>query len=649
VVATADAAEREVDLARAAIRTCDLDSAVEHLSAAIRGFTEAGLRRQAAMASARLGDLFATGMRNLTAGRAWFARAARLVADEPPCVEQGWVAVAAMGCDVDDPDELLGRAEFALGRARQFSDLNLETKALADAGLAHVQAGRVSEGMALLDEAMAIACGTADDVDAAGRAACSFLTACYFTADFERVGSWDVLLRKRGVIGMSPGSPLFLSNHCDSVQATALCELGRWGEAEALLTRANEDFVATMGTGSWHPAIALADLRIRQGRLVDAEMLLLGKDAYIQTLLPAARLHLARGDHALARATALRGLRAIRDDRVRSVELLTVVVEAALGSGDLDAARAASAELDARIGDLDVPAIRAKAGVVRGRVLAATGDVPRAITAIEDAVDRLDGTAALWLRGSLILELARLREHAGDLPGAVADAKAATAILGALDVTLQPLDLAVLNRLGGDCTSANRHEVAQTAVLTRDERSWVAACGGTSARLGNTKGLSYLAELIAHACVERHALDLVDRLEGTATADLAIDRRRLGDAGEVIDSKARSAYRHRVEALRADIDDALSAGNDTAALQDELDHLVAQLAQAFGLGGRSRRASSAAERARLNVTRALRSATARVADALPEPGRTLDRRLRTGIYCVYEPAASDEIRWIVHH
>jgi hypothetical protein len=117
----------------------------------------------------------------------------------------------------------------------------------------------------------------------------------------------------------------------------------------------------------------------------------------------------------------------------------------------------------------------------------------------------------------------------------------------------------------------------------------------------------------------------------------------------LIDRTARSAYRQGVEALRAEIDDALSAGNDTAALQDELDHLVAQLAQAFGLGGRSRRASSAAERARLNVTRALRSATARVADALPEPGRTLDRRLRTGIYCVYQPAASDEIRWIVHH
>lgn len=61
-------------------------------------------------------------------------------------------------------------------------------------------------------------------------------------------------------------------------------------------------------------------------------------------------------------------------------------------------------------------------------------------------------------------------------------------------------------------------------------------------------------------------------------------------------------------------------------------------AKAFGLGGRSRRASSASERARLNVTRALRTATAKLSEALPEAGRRLDRRLRTGLYCAYEPA-----------
>ena len=157
------------------------------------------------MASARLGEAFANRLGNVTAGRAWFTRAWRLIADEPPCLEQGWVAVAALGCDVDDPAHLLAAAQLALDRARRFGDVNLETKALADAGLAHVQAGRLAEGMALLDEAMALACGPADDLDTVSKSVCSFFTACYFAADFGRADSWTDLLRQRGCIG--PGSP----------------------------------------------------------------------------------------------------------------------------------------------------------------------------------------------------------------------------------------------------------------------------------------------------------------------------------------------------------------------------------------------------------------------------------------------------------
>ena len=134
-----------------------------------------------------------------------------------------------------------------------------------------------------------------------------------------------------------------------------------------------------------------------------------------------------------------------------------------------------------------------------------------------------------------------------------------------------------------------------------------------------------------------------------ASAGSGLDRRRLGDAGELLDARARSDYRHRIEVLRAEIDDALETGADERAevLQAELDQLVG-LARAFGLGGRSRKASSASERARLNVTRALRAATARLQEALPEAGTVLDRRVRTGIYCAYEPDDGDDVRWVVH-
>ncbi len=643
-------AERALDAADDAFARLDVDGVVAHLSAAVQGFTAGGQACQAAMACVRLGDTFATLMGNVTAARAWFARARRLVADRPPCLEQGWVAVAEMGCDVADPDELLAAAELALDRARRFGDLNLETKALADGGLAHVQAGRIDEGMALLDEAMALACGPTDDAGTAAKSVCSFFTACYFSADIERADTWTDLLRERGLIGLEPGGPVFLSSHCDRLQAQLLVELGRWGEAEAVLTRAQAEFAAVMHAPGWHPDIGLAELRVRQGRHADAEVLLLGKDQLLEALLPTARLHLARGDRDLARAAARRGLRSAGDDRLRAVELLAVLVEAELVAGDLGAARAAGERMAERVGGLDVPSLRARTADARARVSTAAGDLDGALDVLEPALDGLDPLRLPWLRASLLLHLARLREAAGDVAGAALDAKAAAALLDTLDVVLAPADTAVLRRLGLRSNGPGSTHPAvgpRTATLGRDGTWWVASCDGVSVRLRDTKGLRYLAELVADPGVERHTLDLVDRVEGVDPGGVV--RRRLGDAGPLVDAEARAAYRHRIEELRSEIDEAFAADQieRAEACQVELDLLVSQLAQAFGLGGRERRAASAAERARLNVTRALRAAITKVVEGLPGPGEVLDRRVRTGLYCAYEEAPEDAVRWIV--
>src|SRR5687767_9121224 len=100
----------------------DYDATITHYSAAIRLQTAAGDNRQAARSCARLGGVFAM-LGNKVAARPWFARAMRLVEMEPPCVEQGYAALASLGCDVGDPTLLVQRAELALDRARQFDDV----------------------------------------------------------------------------------------------------------------------------------------------------------------------------------------------------------------------------------------------------------------------------------------------------------------------------------------------------------------------------------------------------------------------------------------------------------------------------------------------------------------------------------------------
>jgi hypothetical protein len=637
-------AQRALELVDAAWAERDVPAIVAHLSAAVRGFTAAGDSRAAAMACVRLGDVYSNLMGNCTAGRAWFARARRLVGDQPPCVEQGWAAVAEMGCEVPDPDALLAGSELALERARQFGDVNLETKALADGGLALVQTGRLAEGMAMLDEAMALACGPADDTSTAAKSACSFFTACYVTGDFERAGVWTDLIANRGLMGTGTPTGAFLSGHCDTVRAALLVEMGRWGEAEAVLVQAKQAFERVVQAPSWHPDIALADLRTRQGRFTDAEQLLVGKDQLPDALLPQARLNLARGDHELARAAAQRGLRSMGDDRLRATELLLVLIDAELAAGDVHAAITACESLIARSSSLEVPTVLARSAGAHARAIAANGDVPGAIGVLEDAIRNVDPIRLAWIHANLLIELARQRDRAGDAAGARLDAAAAVAALRPLDVVVPAETTPLLDRLTG--RAVQPAPSAGVATLARDGKWWTVACGGARARMQDSKGLCYVADLIAHPGCERHALDLVDRVEGIDPGGL--DRRALGDAGALLDNKARTAYRHRIEALRSEADDAIEAGmlERAEAIQDELDQLVGQLAAAFGLGGRERRAASASEKARLNVTRAVRAAIAKLTEAIPEAGADLDRRVRTGLYCCYEPVDGG-LRWIV--
>src|SRR5437762_13519340 len=113
----------------------------------------------------------------------------------------------------------------------------------------------------------------------------------------------------------------------------------------------------------------------------------------------------------------------------------------------------------------------------------------------------------------------------------------------------------------------------------------------------------------------------------------------LGDAGEWLDDKAKATYRRRLSELREEVEAAKSRGRIEQAeeAEREIEVLVAELARATGLGGRDRRAASAAERARQSVTRTLKSAVHKIAGHLPELGRHLARSIKTGTYCCYTP------------
>ena len=110
----------------------------------------------------------------------------------------------------------------------------------------------------------------------------------------------------------------------------------------------------------------------------------------------------------------------------------------------------------------------------------------------------------------------------------------------------------------------------------------------------------------------------------------------------MLDDAAKDAYRRRL----AELDELIAEAerfNDigrASQLGVERDLLVDQLAQAVGLGGRDRRAVSVSERARVNVTRAIRSAIRRIGEVDRDAGHYLDATVVTGAYCVFDPQRS---------
>jgi tetratricopeptide (TPR) repeat protein len=192
-------------------------------------------------------------------------------------------------------------------------------------------------------------------------------------------------------------------------------------------------------------------------------------------------------------------------------------------------------------------------------------------------------------------------------------------------------------------------------VFAREGEYWTVVFDGRVSRLRDAKGLRYLDHLLRRPGEEVHALALVaavdapapDRRASAAAVAEGLAVAGLGDAGPVVDGAALAAYRRRFDELREELAeaDAFADGERASRAQDELDALAEQLTAGVGLGGRARRAGSAAERARLAVTKAIRSSLRKLYEVDPALANHLDGAVRTGTFCVYRPAPGFDVVW----
>ncbi len=195
-------------------------------------------------------------------------------------------------------------------------------------------------------------------------------------------------------------------------------------------------------------------------------------------------------------------------------------------------------------------------------------------------------------------------------------------------------------------------------ILRREGEVWTIEWNGKTSRLKDSKGLGYLAHLIRYPGQEFHVLDLVspgdyageqlgefsgDGEEATPPRSRGFDegyrQNAFGDAGEMLDARAKASYKKRVAELREEIAEARRLGQETRAqkAEDESDAITKELARATGLSGRDRRAAAITERARVNITRAIKSTIQRIAASNASMGKHLAKSIRTGTFCSYGP------------
>ena len=196
---------------------------------------------------------------------------------------------------------------------------------------------------------------------------------------------------------------------------------------------------------------------------------------------------------------------------------------------------------------------------------------------------------------------------------------------------------------------------ASSNIFRREGEYWSVAFEGDSFRLKDSKGLRYLAKLLARPGTEMFALDLVMEGAGQAAprpgarerAEAGLEVAGPGDAGEMLDATAKAQYKQRLEDLREELEEAESFNDPerAARAKQEIEFLAHELSAAVGLGGRDRKAASDSERARVNVTRAIRAAVDRIAEHSPALGKHFEATIRTGTFCAYTPDPRMPASW----
>ena len=393
------------------------DDALAVLERAHHAYLERGETRRAANCAGWIGMSLAYRGAVGPAG-GWLGRAQRLIEDEPEeTVEHGYLLLPGMFRKEAEGDFLAAAAIAAEAAAigKQFGDRDLFAMALHAQGQMLVQAGRVPEGLALLDESMVAV--TAGEVSpfVEGLVYCGVILACQSVFEVGRArewtqaltswtarqpdlvaftgrclihrsellqldGSWNAALEEARLAGARVDPLSVVTGLAHYRQGEVLRPLGRFEAAEQEYREASE-----LG---WEPQPGLAQLRLAQGKR----------------------------DSALA---AIRRASAEAGEPLKRAALLPAYVEIALAGGEVEEARRACAEFEELAERYESAMLHAMVAHARGAVALAEDDAQGALVDLREA-------QRTWLELDAPYEVARTRVLVSRACSALGDEEAST-------------------------------------------------------------------------------------------------------------------------------------------------------------------------------------------------------------------------------
>ena len=308
---------------------------------------------------------------------------------------------------------------------------------------------------------------------------------------------------------------------CRTLYGSVLFATGAWKRAEEELRVALE-MSRTSLTGIHGVALAsLAELRLAQGAIEEAERLVAGFEDHPATAPVLAAIHLARGKAPLAAAIIHRRLDEVGEDRLESAPLIELLGETEIAQNRRDGAVARGEKLAGLGAELGCEVILARGERLLGHALAVHRDATAGRRHLEAAL-------AAFVRLEMPLEAGRTRAllaetlREGEPEVAVAEARSALATFEDLGASRDAdATAALLRELG---VKAARVGPKGIGALTKREREVLGLLG---------QGLSNpeIAErlYLSRRTVEHHVAGVLSKLQlRSRTEAAAYAARELG-------------------------------------------------------------------------------------------------------------------------